>query len=450
MLRLVDRFKKYANNDAAISPSGRFLLAVSGGVDSVVLCELFHQCGYEFEMAHANFQLRGAASDEDESLVVSLSNKYQVKLHIKKFDTTNYMAAHQMNVQVAARELRYQWFNEILEQVPTLSGIVTAHHANDNVETVLMNFFKGSGIKGLQGMRPKESGIGGRIVRPLLFAKKEEILEFALQHELIWREDASNESDKYTRNYFRNQVLPSVEKVIPGTAQNIINNIARFTEINLIYEEAITGILNKLLEKKGEEQYIPVMKLKKLESRETIMFEYLKRYQFSSAQIPEAMSLLDSESGKYITSATHRLLRNRQWLILSPLFSLENKTFLIEKATTTLDFDQNHLVIEHDKPFNTINKDVTVAQLDNKQIEYPLIIRKWKQGDYFYPLGMSKKKKVSRYFIDIKLSMLEKENAWVIESGKKIIWVVGYRIDDRFKITPSTKNVTTLKLVSPK
>jgi tRNA(Ile)-lysidine synthase len=162
------------------------------------------------------------------------------------------------------------------------------------------------------------------------------------------------------------------------------------------------------------------------------------------------MSLLDSESGKYITSATHRLLRNRQWLILSPLFSLENKTFLIEKATTTLDFDQNHLVIEHDKPFNTINKDVTVAQLDNKQIEYPLIIRKWKQGDYFYPLGMSKKKKVSRFFIDIKLSMLEKENAWVIESGKKIIWVVGYRIDDRFKITPSTKNVTTLKLVSPK
>jgi tRNA(Ile)-lysidine synthase len=254
-------FKNFISQQNLFSPKDKLLLAISGGMDSVVLCELCHQAGFDFAIAHCNFQLRGDESDRDENFVKQLAEKYNRQLFIKKFDTEKYAANHKLSVQVAARELRYGWFNEIvngqwsmvnreekyqpsIHHSPfTIHHIATAHHLDDNIETVLMNFFKGTGIAGLHGILPKH----GKIVRPLLFATKEELKQFAVANNLQWVEDSSNESDKYSRNYFRHQVIPRIEKIYPGAINNLYSNISRFRDIEILYQLSILEHKKKLL-----------------------------------------------------------------------------------------------------------------------------------------------------------------------------------------------------------
>ena len=287
-MSLLQRFIDNIKNENLFQKKDYLLLAVSGGVDSVVLCELCNQAGFNFEIAHCNFQLRGEESERDEAFVFTLGNKYSTKVFVKKFDTEKYAAEKKVSIQVAARELRYKWFEELLngisgvryqlsgigdeqsamsnEQIlvpPPVAGglfLITAHHANDNIETLLINFFKGTGIKGLQGILPKQS----KIIRPLLFAKKEEILAFAKENNLSFVEDSSNLSDKYTRNYFRNQLIPSIQKVFPEVEDNLLNNIERFKDTEILYQQAIQLHKKKLLEYKGNEIHIPVLKFLKL------------------------------------------------------------------------------------------------------------------------------------------------------------------------------------------
>ena len=451
-MNLLSQYIEFVEKNNLFVKSDRLLITVSGGVDSIVLCELCHQSGIDFVMAHCNFQLRGKDSEDDELLVRKLAEKYNVELKIAKFETTKYAAENNVNIQIAARNLRYNWFNEILESEKTnpIKYILTAHHANDNVETLLMNFFKGTGIKGLQGILAKDAGIGGRIVRPLLFAKKEALIEFANDNKLEWREDVSNESNKYTRNYFRNELLPGIKKVFPQADENLMDNIARFNDANVIYENAINQIKNKLIEIKGSEIQIPVLKLLKTPGLKTVMYELLKDYGFTANQVPDAVKLLNAESGKYIASSTHRLIRNRQWLILTALEVSNSSLFLIEENDKEINFTGNKIIIEKTIAPSTTITDNSIAHIDNSVIVYPLILRKWKQGDYFYPLGMDKKKKLSRFFSDKKMSLTEKENVWVIESNKKIIWVVGHRIDNRCRITDTTKSVTKFLLIPSK
>jgi tRNA(Ile)-lysidine synthase len=436
-MNLLKNFIDFIKKENLFNSKDKLLLAVSGGVDSVVLCELCKQAGYDFVIAHCNFQLRGSESDRDEDFVRKLAETYAVDVFVKSFDTKKYAEENKLNIQVAARALRYDWFNE-LAAAKNIQHILTAHHANDNMETLLMNFFKGTGINGLKAVLPKHD----HIIRPLLFAKKEELLAFTAGHKLAFVEDSSNASDKYTRNYFRNQLIPGLQKVFPQVEENLMNNIERFREIELLYNQATTLAKKKLLEPRGNEMHIPVLKLLKTEPLNTIIYEIIKDFGFTAHQTAETMTLLKSESGKYIQSSTHRIIKNRNWLIISPNQTIAADNIIIEEKDKQVEFKDGKLHLELlSTPNPKLQTPNHTAQLNADNIKFPMLLRKWKSGDYFYPLGMQKKKKLSRFFIDQKLSLTQKEKIWVIEMNKKIIWVVGLRIDDRFKITGETKTV---------
>ena len=475
-MSLLKEFIKNIEQQNLFQKNDYLLLAVSGGVDSVALCDLCHKAGFHFAIAHCNFQLRGEESERDEQFVIELAKKYGVKIFVKKFDTKKYTEENKVSTQVAARELRYEWFDELLKEVLgtryQVSGkndsqenqefsshsthhsspitchsfLLTAHHANDNIETLLMNFFKGTGIKGLQGILPKQR----KIIRPLLFAKREAILSYIKENNLTFVEDSSNSSDKYTRNYFRHQLIPSIQKVFARVEENLINNIERFKEIEILYQQSIDLHKKKLLEQKGNEIHIPVLKLLKSKPLKTITYEIIKDYGFTSHQTDEALALLYAESGKYISSASHKIIRNRNWLIIAPTNTLEASHILINESDIEsdgcqIDFELGELKFKkHPNGNDRIPASNEVAMLDFKKIIFPLLLRKWKQGDYFYPLGMQGKKKLSKFFIDQKMSLTDKEKIWVIESNKKIIWIIGKRIDDRFKISDTTKSILSV------
>ncbi len=455
---LLQEFRDFAGKENLFSKGDRLLLAVSGGMDSVVLCDICQQAGVDFVIAHCNFRLRGKESDHDEDFVRGLGKKYNIEVLVRAFETSAYAEEKKVSVQVAARELRYLWFRELLAPLPAkgaqlppeyppLTRIATAHHLDDNIETLLMNFFKGTGIAGLRGMLPLQD----RIIRPLLFAGKEDLREYALSGGLDWVEDSSNESDKYTRNYFRHQLIPLVERVYPGAMHNLSENLERFREIEWIYLRSIEAQKKNLLEPRGAEVHIPVLKLKKSKPLPTLVYEIIREFGFSPRQVDELIHLLDSETGKYIRSSTHRILKNRSWLIISPFPDAAVTNILIEKPEGKVVYAEGELTFQWIDPAPVLQAPLpdskpgkgkpegrAIALLDAASIRFPLILRKWKPGDYFYPLGMRKKKKLARFFIDSKLSMTDKEKTWVLEMDKKIIWVVGLRIDDRFRVTANT------------
>lgn len=460
-MSLLKDFIKNVEKHNLFQKDSELLLAVSGGSDSVVLCELCFQAGFHFEIAHCNFQLRGEESERDEKFVRQLAEKYWTKVFVKKFETKKYAKENRISIQVAARKLRYEWFEELIKnnrRQPNAgdrycisdmqrhpSYILTAHHANDTIETLLMNFFKGTGIKGLQGILP----IQGNIIRPLLFARKEEILAFANENNLEFVDDSSNVTNKYTRNYFRNQLIPSIQTVFPNVEENLIHNIERFKEVEVLYDQAIQFHKKKLLEKKGNEIHIPVLKLLKVQPLKTIIFEIIKDFGFTSHQTGEVINLLKSESGKFISSSTHKIIKSRDWLIIAPQNTLKASNILIDQDDLKIAFELGKLVIKFmDSKPAKIPSSNFVATIDAKEIKFPLLLRKWKQGDYFYPLGMQKKKKLNKFFIDQKKSLSDKEKIWVIESNKRIVWIVGERIDDRFKINQSTGKILFIELIN--
>jgi len=387
-----------------------------------------------------------------------LGERYGWEVHIRRFDTEAYATSEKVSIQVAARELRYQWFYEIIDSwAQPAAFVITAHHLDDNTETLLMNFFKGTGIAGLRAMLPRQ----GKIIRPLLFATRAMLQHFAAGEGLEWVEDSSNVEDKYTRNFFRHQVIPLVQKVYPAAVQNLADNISRFREIEWIYRQAIEQQKKKLLEYKDNEVHIPVLKLQRSEPLTTLVYEIISAFGFSAQQAPEVIGLLDSPSGKYVQSATHRILRHRNWLIISPRSTTESVTIIVEPGDTEVVYEQGRLCLKElsssEVPEEVLSPSSTIASsrgrapvspiawLDAGGIDFPLLLRKWRPGDYFYPLGMRKKKKLARFFIDNKLSLAEKEKIWVVEMNKKIIWIVGLRIDDRYRITTATRRVLKIE-----
>ena len=445
---LLHQFKEYIAANHLFQPKDKLLLAVSGGVDSVVLCELCYLAGYDFIIAHCNFQLRGEESERDEAFVKTLGDKYGVELFIKKFDTDKIASAEKKSIETTARDLRYEWFYEIVgdgrqtTDDRKIQWILTAHHSDDNIETAVMNFFRGTGIAGIRGILPKQ----GKIIRPLLFAARKELEDFVNENKLMFVTDSTNLENDYTRNFFRNKILPQVAEVYPDVAKNVLNNINRFTETEQLYLQAIDQHKKKLIEKKGNEFHIPVLKLQKTNPLQTVLYEIIKDFNFSSHQTTDAIALLKSETGKYIQSATHRIIKNRNWLIITPNETAAAQNILIEADYEKIIFANGEIKMKRmPRAQHKMQASPMFAQLDANDIEFPLLLRKWKQGDYFYPLGMDKKKKLSRFFTDQKLSLPQKENVWVVEMNKKIIWVVGMRIDNRFKTTASTQQVLILE-----
>lgn len=439
---MLNDLNEFIKKENLFAHHDRLLVAVSGGLDSVVLCELLFRAGYDFVIAHCNFGLRGEESGRDEQFVRQLAIKYGREVLVRSFDTPAYAGEHKLSIQVAARQLRYDWFREVLAGWGA-GVVVTAHHLDDNIETLLMNFFKGTGITGLRGILPRQ----GVVVRPLLFAGRAALEQFALDAGLSWVEDSSNQSDKYTRNYFRHRVIPLVQEVYPGALQNLAGNIGRFREIELVYRRAIGQQLKKLMEYRGNEVFIPVLKLKLSNPLATLVYELITPFGFSAQQTSAIIALLDSSSGKYVCSSTHRILRNRRWLIISPLQTKEAANIPIEDGDEVVLYEQGELRLQQ-LSLAHVPGDIgsnSIAWLDAADIQFPLLLRKWQTGDYFYPLGMRKKKKLARFFIDSKLSLGDKEKVWVLEMNKKIVWVVGMRIDDRFRIGNGTKQVLKIE-----
>ncbi|HEY4156128.1 MAG TPA: tRNA lysidine(34) synthetase TilS [Puia sp.] len=448
MNNLIFRFQESVKQQQLFGKADRLLLAVSGGMDSVVLAECCYRSGFDFSIAHANFRLRDAESERDEQFVKELAAGYQRPFLVKRFNTREYAAENSLSIQVAARNLRYSWFKFLLGNEPAgYRFLLTAHHLDDNIETMLMQFFRGTGIAGLRGMVPRQE----KIIRPLLAFPKSDLRMFAEDQKLSWVEDSSNESDKYSRNYFRNTLIPAVEKVFPETRHNLEGNLRRFAETETLYLQAIQWHKKKLLKPVGEEIHIPILLLKKSVPLHTILFEILHEYGFSPAQVEDCIRLMESGNGKYISGSSRRIIKNRNWLIIAPLQDAGAAHIIIEKDDPVVPFPEGELIFKFFKAGANaeIEKNLSLALLDADRINFPLILRKWKAGDYFYPLGMKKKKKIARFLIDRKLSKTAKEKVWVLEMDQRIIWVLGQRIDNRFCLSPGTKEILKIEMRMP-
>jgi len=423
----------------------KFGVAVSGGIDSSVLCELCTMAKISFFLVHCNFKLRGEESERDEQFVRSLAKKYGVEILVKEFDTGKYAEEKKCSIQVAARELRYQWFQQ-LHQEDNSTYVLLAQHANDDIETVMMNFFRGTGLEGLTGMT---SFIADNFcLRPLLHNKRNEIENFAKEQNLQWVEDSSNQSSKYTRNFFRNELMPMLKKVYPNVEENLLDNINRFKQINSLYKLGVDKLKKEIYENRLSDVIIPIHNLKPYQHT-SLIYEILRDYAFGEKQVDEIIKLLSSESGKYIENEFYQIIRHRKNLIITLKFSAGQNAFAIEKHSKSTRVGNVSFELQF-YPVGKfeLNRSENIAQLDAASITFPLLIRKWVAGDYFYPLGLKKKKKLSRFFIDQRLSLPDKEKIWIVESEKRIIWVAGLRIDDRFKITNNTKEVMQLSISS--
>ena len=428
---------------APVSTGDRFVVAISGGVDSVVMAYLCKEAGLSIELAHCNFQLRGAESDRDEAIVRQLAQRWNLPVSVNKVELASYAERHQLSTQEAARQFRYDWFASLVSVSTKTTWVLTAHHADDNAETVAMNFFKGTGLSGLTGIPPRN----GQVLRPLLQIWRKDIRLLAQEKGLSFVEDSSNANEKYTRNFFRHTVFPTIEKVYPTVKENLVHTIDRFNAIESLYQHCIDRLRGTLLIKKGNECKVSVRALQRY-SGHALLHELFTSFGFSAGQLGEIQKLLQATTGAQLVAAggSYRLIRNRNFLLLSPTRSEEASTLLVDSSEQTIRFTGGVLSFsEFSYNGQVLPTTPADAWLDAKAVVYPLVLRPWKQGDYFYPLGMRKKKKLSRFFIDQKLALSEKETTWVLESQGKILWVVGMRIDDRAKITAKTKQVISVR-----
>lgn len=446
MKNLLQHFQDYVQAHQLFSHSNHVWVAVSGGVDSTVLAHLCKSLGYQISLVHCNFKLRGAESEADEQFVRQLGAALGVKVYVQSFDTSQIAAIEKISIQEAARKLRYEWFSTLINtktQPPDV--LVTAHHADDNAETILMHVSKGTGMRGLTGIPVKNNYIR----RPLLFATRKEIEAFARSHTWQWRDDASNYTNDYTRNHFRLQVIPEIEKVFPSFKQNMLQNVQRFQDAEALYHHAVQEILKKLLVYVGHEIHIPVAKWLLQPAPATLLYEILSPLGFTPEHCAEVYKLKDSDTGRFVASETHRVLKNRGWLIITETGNRQENHYLIESSDIgSILVDGAQLKINILTTVPDIRKsNPEVAFLDGDKLEFPLLFRKVKPGDYFYPLGMEKKKKISRFLIDQKIPLHEKENIWVLVSGEKLAWVAGMRIDHRYRVTENTRQIVRFELL---
>jgi tRNA(Ile)-lysidine synthase len=425
-----------------LNKSKNYLLAVSGGIDSMVMADLFLKQQLMFTVAHCNFQLREEDSSLDEQMVTDWCVKNNIECLVKRTNTIDYCAQHKCSIQVGARAIRYAFFEEICVS-KNIDFIVTAHHQDDTIETVLFQFFRGTGIQGLTGIPARNQ----KIIRPLLPFSKQQIEAYAMQFQIQFRNDKSNLKQEYTRNKLRLKIIPQLEEMFPAFKNNIANNIHRMNEVNEIYSQQINQYKKKLIEQRGKDYYIPIFKLITVSPLATILFELIKGFHFSYEQTLQVMQLLERQTGSLVESKSHQIIKNRNFLIIAKKNATESEMILIEENETKIEIQDFELKIKSiTKDQFKINKELKYCAVDFTLLEFPLILRKWKQGDYLYPFGMTKKKKVSKVLIDAKIPLHDKEKIWVLESNKKIVWIIGVKSDNRFRVTDKTKNVLVFEI----
>lgn len=443
---MIKGFKAYIKTEKLFDSGDKILLAVSGGVDSVAMVYLFRKAGYQFAIAHSNFALRGRESDADEAFVQRLAATIEVPFYSRRFDTTAYAAQKKVSIQMAARELRYTWFDELLD-IHGYAYVATAHHLDDQAETFFINLIRGTGISGLHGILPKQ----GRVVRPMLFTTRDRILKCAVKEKLQWREDRSNSSRKYLRNKLRLDVLPEIIKIKQNFSFALNDTIKRLREAEQIYNSHLAEVSADLIQHTPEGDLISIDWLYEYVPHHTYLFELLKPYNFAFPVVEQIVHSLDTFSGKVFYSPTHRLLRDRENFIIQPLAELlktevAEGPFVIDRNVTNVDLPVKLILNETSDIAGLTLGRSDVACFDAQKLTFPLTLRRWQKGDWFIPFGNKGKKKLSDFFIDQKLSLAEKNQVWLLTSGNDIVWVVGRRIDNRFCITPKTQQALVICL----
>jgi tRNA(Ile)-lysidine synthase len=434
-----NEFLNYITKNNFVESNRKILLAVSGGIDSMVMLHLFQECGFSIGVAHANFQLRDIESEGDEKFVEEVCKRNSIPFFKKRFETESHAKGNHLSIQMAARELRYQWFNERLTE-KQFDFIATAHHLNDSIETVLLNLVRGSGLEGLDGITSKN----GKIIRPMLFATRQQIENYAKENKIQWREDRSNATDDYSRNFIRHQVYPLLKELNPSlekTFDESINKISGAVELMEIgIDQWKEGFERKkenqiLLDKKGLESF---------KNSESVLWTLIKSYGFNFDQCCQIITSLHGQSGKLFTSSQFELVIDRDHLIISKIQIGLSET-LIESGQAEASLGRFKLKIEKKENID-FKDDPSIAFLDASKLKFPLYWRKWKPGDSFHPLGMNHKKKLSDFLIDQKISIADKESITVLESANEIVWVVGQRIDERYKVINSTEATVVCRL----
>lgn len=394
-----------------------------------------NKAGYQFDLAHCNFQLRGQEAKDDTAFCENFAKSIDAKLHVIYFDTKAYAAERKLSIQMAARELRYNWF-KTLKAERGFNYILTAHHANDNVETIFVNLIRGTGIKGLQGIPEKQNDV----VRPLLFATKDEIREYADKQSLLFREDSSNQEVKYKRNFIRHQIIPELKKLNPALEETFTTSIQFFKQSAEIVAEFSRLKFKNICKAENNQLFIDIELLLQETQKEILLFEWLYRKNFKTSQIQQLTEVLvtDKLVGKQFSSSSHQLVIDRKYIIVQALEKESSeKTYVINSVSDTTHLPiKLHFEETTSKEFSKDKNEITIAYSDNL---FPLTLRKWKQGDKFQPLGLGGFKKLSDFFKDQKMSLFGKKATWILESKEHIVWVVGYRMDDRYKVEEGTE-----------
>lgn len=442
-MTVTQRFQNYIKEHALFRDDESVLLAVSGGRDSVLMTHLFKESGYNFGIAHCHFGLRGEESDGDKEFCAGLAQKLKVSFHTIQFDTAEYANEHRISIQMAARDLRYQWLEKIREE----SGyqyIGIAQHQNDATETMILNLTRGTGISGLHGILPKR----GKLIRPLLFLSREEINDVFTRENYAFREDSSNFSTKYARNKIRLEVIPVLKQLNPGLERTFEENRKRFLDLEFILEQKVSELKERLFKNtEHEEIEISLPDLQKLKPLNTLLFELFRPYGFSEAVLSDLQKSWFAEPGRIFRSLNHQLLLDRNKLILSRITEHPNEERLIHQEAG--EYHWRGKVIKSrvsTSAGSDLIKKPDLAQLDFDLLQFPLKLRSWKNGDYFQPLGMNGRKKLSDFFIEQKISLNRKHDIGVLENGNgDILWIAGFRIDGRYKISKHTKKVFILE-----